>query len=152
MKVSTDDTQARGIEGGTELERIVFFNDAIFAIAKTLLALDIRLPDIPSGEVADALPGALSGPWPKYLSYVISFVVIATYWMAHHGTFRYTKSWDRKLVRLHFLFLMFIAFVPFPTSVLGEYGDRQIAVMIYAADLAVAWLLLALIWCPRDGT
>ena len=133
-------------ENGRELDRIVFFSDAVFAIAITLLVLDIHVPEIPERLVDEQLPGRLLAMWPKYLSYVLSFVVILMYWMAHHITFRAIKRYDRTLIWLNSLFLMCIAFLPFPTSLLGEYGDNQLAVAIYAASVAVARLLLTAVW------
>jgi uncharacterized membrane protein len=73
-------------------------------------------------------------------------VVILMYWMAHHITFRAIKRYDRTLIWLNSLFLMCIAFLPFPTSLIGEYGDNQLAVAIYAASVAVARLLLTAVW------
>jgi uncharacterized membrane protein len=133
-------------ENGRELDRIVFFSDAVFAIAITLLVLDIHVPEIPERLVDEQLPGKLLALWPKYLSYVLSFVVILMYWMAHHVTFSAIKRYDRTLIWLNSLFLMCIAFLPFPTSLLGEYGDNQLAVAIYAASVAVARLLLTAVW------
>jgi uncharacterized membrane protein len=133
-------------ENGRELDRIVFFSDAVFAIAITLLVLDIHVPEIPERLVDEQLPGRLLALWPKYLSYVLSFVVILMYWMAHHITFRAIKRYDRTLIWLNSLFLMCIAFLPFPTSLIGEYGDNQLAVAIYAASVAVARLLLTAVW------
>jgi len=129
-----------------ELDRIVFFSDAVFAIAMTLLVLDIKVPEIPARLVDEQLPEILLELWPKYLSYVLSFVVILMYWMGHHIIFRAIKRYDRTLIWLNSLFLMCIAFLPFPTSLLGEYGDHQLAVVIYAASLAVARLLLTAVW------
>ena len=133
-------------ENGRELDRIVFFSDAVFAIAITLLVLDIHVPEIPERLVDEQLPGRLLALWPKYLSYVLSFLVILMYWMGHHSTFRAIKRYDRALIWLNSLFLMCIAFLPFPTSLIGEYGDNQLAVAIYAASLAVARLLLTAVW------
>jgi uncharacterized membrane protein len=133
-------------ENGRQLDRIVFFSDAVFAIAITLLVLDIQVPEIPERLVDERLPERLLDLWPKYLSYVLSFVVILMYWMAHHSTFRAIKRYDKTLIWLNSLFLMCIAFLPFPTSLLGEYGDHQLAVAIYAGSLAVARLLLTAVW------
>jgi uncharacterized membrane protein len=99
-------------------------SDAVFAIAITLLVLDIRVPEIPERLVVEQLPQRLYELRPKYLSYVLSFVVILMYWMAHHSTFRAIRCYDRVLIWLNSLFLMCIAFLPFPTSLLGEYGDH----------------------------
>jgi uncharacterized membrane protein len=133
-------------ENGRQLDRIVFFSDAVFAIAITLLVLDIQVPEIPERLVDERLPERLLDLWPKYLSYVLSFVVILMYWMAHHSTFRAIKRYDKALIWLNSLFLMCIAFLPFPTSLLGEYGDHQLAVAIYAGSLAIARLLLTAVW------
>jgi uncharacterized membrane protein len=62
---------------------------------------------------------------PKVLSYVISFLVVAVYWMAHHRVFRPIRGYDGTLLWLNFLFLMTISFLPFPTSLLGEYGSSN---------------------------
>ena len=127
------------------LDRIIFFSDAIFAIVMTLLILDISVPDIPQDSAAAELPALVLDLWPKFFSYALSFMVIGTYWMAHHGTFRYFSSYDRMLMLLNLLFLLSISFVPFPTALLGEYGEQQFAVALYALSLAVPRLLLALV-------
>ena len=133
-------------ENGRELDRIIFFSDAVFAIAITLLVLDIHVPEIPERLVDEQLPGRLLALWPKYLSYVVSFLVILMFWMGHHIVFRAIKRYDRALIWLNSLFLMCIAFLPFPTSLLGEYGDTQVAVAFYAASVAVARLMLTAVW------
>ena len=137
-KHSSDDTK--------ELDRIIFFSDAIFAIVMTLLVLDIPVPDLSPETAATELPSRVLDLWPKFLSYVLSFLVIGTYWLAHHGTFQYFRSYDRTLMWLNLLFLLSISFVPFPTSLLGEYSDQQFAVVLYAGSLAIPRLLLALMW------
>ena len=140
-------------EAGRDRDRIVNLSDGVFAIAITLLILDIRVPDIPENLVASELPGELLSLWPKYLGYFLSFVGISSFWLIHHSIFRPIRSYDRILLYLNFLFLMLVAFVPFPTSLLGEYGNHQLPVAIYAATLAVGRLLLtALHWySTRDG-
>jgi uncharacterized membrane protein len=136
-------------EAGRELDRIVFFSDAVFAIAITILVLDIRLPD---GVSPAELPARVLALGPKYLSYVISFLVLAIYWQAHHRVFRPIRGYDGTLVWLNFLFLMAVAFLPFPTSLLGEYSGEQVSVVIYASNAAVASLLLSAIsWYAAKG-
>ena len=132
-------------ETGRDRDRIVNLSDGVFAIAITLLVLDIRVPDIPEDLVSSQLPDALLSLWPKYLGYILSFVGISAFWLIHHSIFRPIRSYDRILLYLNFLFLMVVAFVPFPTSLLGEYGDHQLPVAIYAATLAVGRLLLTAI-------
>ncbi len=139
-------------EVGRDRDRIVNLSDGVFAIAITLLILDIRVPDIPENLVNSELPGEVLSLWPKYLSYFLSFVGINTFWTIHHSIFRPITDYDRTLLYLNFLFLMLVAFVPFPTSLLGEYGDHQLPVAIYAATLAVGRLLLTAIhwYSTRD--
>jgi len=129
----------------TGLERLVFFSDAVMAIAITLLALEIRLPALPEGVSDARLWSALGTIGASYLSYAISFGVIGLYWMAHHRTFRAVVRYDGLLMLLNLLLLFFVAFIPFPTAVLGEYGNRT-ATIFYAATMAAVGLLLAAIW------
>jgi len=139
-------------EAGRDRERIVNLSDGVFAIAITLLVLDIHVPDIPENLVASELPAALLALWPKYLGYLLSFVGISTFWVIHHSIFRPIRAYDRVLLYLNFLFLMVVAFVPFPTSLLGEYGGHQLPVAVYAATLATGRLLLTAIhwYATRD--
>jgi uncharacterized membrane protein len=127
------------------LERLIFFSDAVFAIAITVLVLDIHLP--PGGDIADndQLRLMLTGLWPKYLAYIISFWVIGLYWISHHRKFLLIKRFDNRLLRLNILLLMAIAFIPFPTAVLSENGNRT-ASIFYAFIMAVGGLLVCLLW------
>ena len=129
----------------TGLERLVFFSDAVMAIAITLLALEIRLPALPEGANNAQLWTALGSLGASYLSYGISFGVIGLYWLAHHRTFRDVIRYDGLLMLLNLLLLFFIAFIPFPTAVLGEYGNRT-ATIFYAGTMAAVGLTLAAIW------
>lgn len=129
-----------------ELDRIVFFSDAVFAIAITLLVLSIEVPQIPENLVAEELPNQLFGLWRNMLSYVISFLVIFSFWIVHHSIFSNIRGYDRGLLWLNGLFLMAVAFLPFPSALLGEYGDQQLVVAIYAGSMAVTRLLLSAVW------
>jgi uncharacterized membrane protein len=127
-------------EQNRDLDRIVFFSDAVFAITITLLVLQIEVPDIPEELVVEELGASLLVLWPKYLGYVTSFLSIAVFWNIHHRIFRDVRGYDGGLIFLNFLFLMFVAFLPFPTALLGEYGDYQLPVAIYAGTLtAIYW-------------
>jgi len=142
----------RGSAAGRELDRIVNFSDAVFAIVITLLVLHIQVPNVHEGLVSQELPSRLLDLSPKFVSYVISFVVIAIYWQVHHRVFRPIWAYDRTLLWLNFLFLMTISFLPFPTSLLGEYSEEQLSVVIYAATAATASLLLVSIsWYATSG-
>jgi uncharacterized membrane protein len=129
----------------TGLERLIFFSDAVFAIAITLLALEIRLPDTDELLSNSQLSTQLAGMWHEYLAYILSFLVIGTFWVAHHRKYRYIQRYDNKLLFLNLLFLMVIAFIPFPSSIISKYSDRS-ATIFYALTMAIAGLLLAVNW------
>ena len=128
------------------LERLIFFSDAVFAIAVTLLALEIRLPAVDGPISNGELLKNLLAIWPKYLGYVVSFLVIGTLWMGHHRKFLLIKSHDRRLLFLNLILLMSIAFIPFSTSVISEYGNLVAATIFYALSIAAAGLFSALVW------
>lgn len=132
------------------LERIVFFSDAVFAIAITLLALEIRLPPLTESTDNAALLAALTGLWPRYLSYLISFLAIGMMWMAHHRTFRHLRRYDERLMLLNILFLLLIGFLPFPTAVIGEFGNR-VGTLFYAGAMSGAGLMFAMLWWWANG-
>ena len=127
-------------------ERVIFFSDAVFAIAITLLALDVRLPQLPPGTLEAEFTERLLGLWPRYLGYVVSFLVIGNYWLAHRRMFRHVVRFDGALVWLNLLFLMTIAFLPFPSGLLGEYGDERPVVSLYAGVLSITGLLSTAMW------
>lgn len=127
------------------LERLIFFSDAVFAIAITLLALEIRLPATEETLTDVQLLQALGAIGSKYLGYVISFLVVGLFWMGHHRKFRLIERYDRNLLLLNLFLLMVIGFVPFPTSVLSEYGNRT-ATIFYALTMTLVGLLSAAIW------
>lgn len=127
------------------LERLVFFSDAVFAIAITLLALDIRLP-VDAGALSNRqLLNNLISIWPRYLSYIVSFLVIGNFWIAHHHRYSLIIRYDTQLLLLNLLVLMSIAFIPFSTSVLSENGDRT-ATIFYSLSITITGLLSALLW------
>lgn len=140
---SSHDDPSKHPDEGTSLglERIVFFSDAVIAIAITLLVLDIRVPE---GSVS--LGPQLLALLPKYLGWAVSFWVIALYWVAHHRCYRYIQRYNRRLMYLNFIFLMFIAFMPFPTSLLFSNGLQAASVIVYAGTAAGMGFSLAGQW------
>ncbi len=142
-------TDARGryaaiFARGDSTDRLQFFSDAVFAIAMTLLVLDIKLP---IGTPADKLSDALVELWPQYFAYLVSFAIIAINWFTHHRKFQVIERFDTPLVWINLLLLVIVAFVPFPTSLLSEYGPETPDVVMYAATVAalavVQWWLWA---------
>jgi uncharacterized membrane protein len=134
----------------TGMERLVFFSDAVFAIAITLLALEIRLPAGREITTQQELFEALISIAPKYLAYVLSFLVIGVYWMSHHRMFRMIVDYDRSLIFLNLLLLMLIGFVPFPTSIIGE-NLGPVATIFYALTMTLVGLVSMLIWWYASG-
>lgn len=117
--------------------RVLALSDGVFAIALTILVLGIGVPKgVPS------VSGAVLDLWPKLLSYAISFVVIAIFWMAHHRVFRDLTGHDGALLWLNVVFLLLIGFLPFPVALLGEYGDQAFAVIFYDLSMIVTSLTL----------
>jgi uncharacterized membrane protein len=126
-------------------DRLVFVSDADFAIAITLLALDIRLP-VDAAALSDRqLFDSLVSIWPEYLSYFVSFLVIGNSWIAHHRRYRWIIRDDTRLSLINLFVLMSIAFIPFQTAVLSENGNRT-ATLSYSLSIALTGLLSALLW------
>ena len=122
------------VAGNLEYDRVLFFSDAVFAIAITLLVVDIRVPDI--AGVVNAY-SQLNDARYKILGFAISFLVIGLFWMGHHRLFRYITALDRPLIFLNLLFLGTIAFLPYPTALLFASSTSQVAATVfYAACVA----------------
>jgi len=128
------------------LERIVFFSDAVMAIAITLLAIDLRVPEIAPASAAQQLAASLAAIRPRFMTFFISFLVIAIYWVSHHRYFRYIKRYDTRLMWLNMMFLFFIICMPFLASLLGEYVFVPLALIAYTLAIAALGVALALIW------
>ncbi len=120
-----------------EFGRVLAFSDGLFAIAMTLLVVGIEVPSISDpnsiGDLADAL-GDLSD---SIVSFVVSFAVIGRYWVAHHQMFSLLAAMDRGLIGLNLLYLGLIAFLPFPTALIGNFFDNPLAFTIYAVSVAL---------------
>jgi len=130
-------------ERGRELDRVVFFSDAVFAISITVLTLSLRLPShTTDAGVAHALRKAI----PSIFTYVLSFAVIGLYWIAHHRMFRYIDRLDAALLLLNLAVLCVVAFAPFPTSVLGDHGNTTAAVVFYAATMCLLGCVVLALW------
>jgi TMEM175 potassium channel family protein len=105
----------------------------------TLLVLEIAVPQLTNSEVAAGeLPKQLLKLWPLIMSYGMSFIILGFFWIYHHILFHYIKRVDRIFVWLTVFYLMFVAFIPFSTALLGEYHDQQISVVIYGINIAIA--------------
>ncbi|HEY6607571.1 MAG TPA: TMEM175 family protein [Candidatus Limnocylindria bacterium] len=128
------------------LERIVFFSDGVFAIAITLLVIDLRPPEVLAGLSEAAFLEAMSELGPKIVAYLLSFAVIGLYWLAHWRRFHFIVRSNERFAVLNLLVLGAISFIPFPTALIGSQGDRPISVVIYAVTLSAAGLLGTVSW------
>jgi len=133
-----------------ESDRLETFCDGVFAIAITLLVLEIRVPTAERVHAAGGLLHALAGLWPSYLGYVLGFLTIGIMWANHHAIFQYVRRTDRYFLLVNVLFLLTIAFVPFPTAVLAEYlpepAERGDAVVLYSATMVAMALTFNALW------
>lgn len=140
----------------SETSRVEAFSDGVFAIAITLLILEVRVPKAAAMRSGESLWRALFNLWPSYIGYVLSFVTIGIMWANHHAIFNYIRKTDRYFLLLNLLLLMLIAFLPFPTAVVAEHlaeaGGRQAAMAFYSAILVgIALAFNALWWYAIAG-
>jgi uncharacterized membrane protein len=138
----------RPSSGSSLLDRLLFLSDGVFAIAITLLVLEIALPHISGGYQAEErqFPQVLWGVWPQVLTYALTFLIVGVYWMSHQRMFEYLIRADSVLAWLNVLFLMSVAFLPIPSRILGEYGALGAAVRFYALSLMVPGLWIIGLW------
>jgi TMEM175 potassium channel family protein len=123
--------------------RLEAFADGIFAIAATLLILNVTVVD------GRSLGPELLRIWPSYVAYAVSFITLGIIWMNHHLVMHQVSHVDRTFLLLNVLFLMVIAFIPFPTRLLSLYittGDAQAAALAYGVTLTVTAILFNALW------
>jgi uncharacterized membrane protein len=129
-----------------ETARIAAFSDGVFAIAITLLIIEIR---VPARGHAESLGHELLHTWPSYLGYLTSFLTIGVMWINHHHVFSLVTRCDRTMLLLNTLLLMMIAFVPFPTAVLADFVETngaRAAAALYGATLTLTAIMFLLWW------
>jgi len=126
--------------------RLEAFSDGVFAIAITLLVLDLGVPTSSFGN----LWHGIAAQWPSYLAYVTSFVTIGGLWMAHQGIFRRLASADATVMRLNLVLLMVVSFLPFPTGLMAKAIQNteaeRAAVVFYGLTLLAISIVLRLLW------
>ena len=122
------------------------FSDGVFAIAITLLIIEVHVPDSQAGDLARDL----ANQWPSYAAYVVSFAIIGIIWVNHHDIFERITTVDRSLLFLNLGLLLTVAFLPFPTALLGEYirkGDNaHIAAAVYGFNMTLIGLAFIALW------
>ncbi|MFL5756231.1 MAG: TMEM175 family protein [Chloroflexota bacterium] len=128
------------------INRLEAFSDGVFAIAITLLVLELALP---AGSEANLL-AAFLGAWPAYLAYIVSFSTIGAAWLGHATITSYMEHVDPLFVRLNLLLLLAVSFIPFPTKLVGEHihepDAERVAVTILGINLLLAALIIDGMW------
>lgn len=129
-----------------ESGRVEAFSDAVFAIAITLLVLEIKVPE----DARDHLWTSLGQLWPSYFAYVVTFVVIGIMWVNHHTVFSYIAVVDRTLLFLNLLLLMGVAVLPWPTALMARYlregNAAHVAAAVYSIFLVFHALVFQAMW------
>jgi uncharacterized membrane protein len=126
--------------------RLEAFSDGVFAIVITLLILDVHIPQ--------DQPLTLASLWsagPHLLAFVLSFVIVGLYWVAHHSMLHFVKQVDRPLLWLNLALLLIIVFVPFPTALLGQHPDNLLAVTLYGVNLMLVNTAGTVMWLYATG-
>lgn len=136
-------TRGLGLPGPGRLEA---FSDGVLAIAITLLVLEIKVPHLEAGQDVRATLLALLALTPKFVSYLLSFVFIAVFWVNHHQFFRLVRQVDAGLLWRNILLLLALSFIPFPTGMIGEYPRNPVALALFALVLMAAGIAFNLMW------
>ena len=133
-----------------ETGRVEAFSDGVFAIAITLLALNMKVPG--RADLAGmhaTLFDALLAQWPAYLAYLISFLTVLIMWVNHHRMFRNIRRTDHSFMMLNGLLLMWVTLVPFPTAMLAEYINHpyaRVAAAVYSATFVLIGVTFTALW------
>ena len=131
-----------------QLERPIFFSDGVFAICITLLVIEIRVPSL-AEHTDSALVAYLSHTSLKFFGFLLSFYIIAHYWMVHHRIFGYVKKTTGMLLWLNLIFLLTVILLPFSSGMFGEYGsdiDMQVPYLIYVTNMCLTGMANCWLW------
>jgi uncharacterized membrane protein len=128
------------------LHRLIFLTDGVYAIAMTLLAIDLFLPEATSQLHGNELLTSLVDRWPEVLAFVTSFTFIANFWVGHTMQFHHVRQFDGGLMWLALLQMMCIAFMPFPTSVVSKHTSEPVANLFYFGTVLLTLVVMELMW------
>lgn len=126
-------------------ERLIGLSDGVFAIVLTLLVLELRIPQLPAHSTAADLWHALGGIRSKIISFLLSFLFIASLWFTHNQLFKLFEKVDNVMLWYNNFLLLVICFIPFPTALIGEYPDNPIGITLFGAIWVVVPLFIYLI-------
>ena len=126
--------------------RLETLTDGVFAIIMTILVFNISVPELilfAEGKyTSERLSSRLLDLWPDLLAYIVSFVTLSVYWVAHHRIFRWIVNVDRHLIWINISFLMTIGLIPFSTALVEQYRDQQISIFIYSSNAILAGVII----------
>lgn len=132
-----------------QLERMILFSDAVFAIAITLLVIELKVPEIPHDLISeDRLLESLAEQIPKLIGFVISFFIIGLYWTVHHRLFGYVVNYTQRLLWLNLIFLLAVVFMPFSTGFYSQYilDLFKTPVTIYVVNICFLGIMNYVLW------
>ena len=130
---------------GLGKDRLEALTDGIFATVMTVLILSLSIPTIVN-STESAITSYIYGLGPTVLSYVMSFLILAIFWVRHHNIFHFISRIDNTLIWLNMLFLLTIGFVPFSTELIGRFWNTEIATIVYGSNLIASGLCMQAIW------
>ncbi|WP_231391907.1 TMEM175 family protein [Arthrobacter sp. 35W] len=140
--------KAGALHHGPSTERTVFFSDAVFAIAMTLLVLDLKPPELPDGAPAAAVQDALLEDVPALAAFMLSFALVGATWINHHRRFKAIAAYNGTLQSINLVVLFFVAFLPVPTALLFQTSSESPwPPALYA--LTVVGIFVSLNWLWR---
>ena len=135
----------------SDTARLETFADGVLAIAITLLILEVRVPRVPGAS----LGSALSHQWPSYVGYLVSFLTIGVIWVNHHHMFRLIERTTHGFLMMNVVFLMTIAFLPWPTALVAGYvrdpDGRTVATVVYGLTMTAIAVMFNVVWRYASG-
>jgi uncharacterized membrane protein len=132
-----------------QLERMILFSDAVFAIAITLLVIELKVPHFEEAELTEGkLLSKLAHMIPQFIGFILSFMFIGIYWTVHHRLFGYVVNYTPKLLRLNLFFLFAVVLMPFSTAFYSEYVMKNMLtpVIFYTGNIILLGLFNLLMW------
>jgi len=126
--------------------RLLAFSDGVFAIAVTLLVFNLKVPEIPEGDVHRLLPAAIKAMLPRFFTYLVSFLLIAVFWTIHHRMLDLVVQVDYTFIWINVLYLLVISFSPFPSALMGTYPEESFSLVFYICCMFMVVSLSLLMW------
>lgn len=129
-----------------QLSRIAAISDGVFAIAMTLLVLDLKVPEFEGVLSASEFRAVLATQVPSFFAWLVSFALLCRLWITQHALLNGGEKRSRAFVAVNFVFLGVVSFIAFPTALLSEHPDQALSVVIFSACYVVAGLSLGGMW------